>query len=336
MDVTVEGLLDLIDDGRVHEAIEEVLGLLREGSSVSQVIEEVLAPAQRTVGRRWHAARYSVADEHRVSAVIEDVLGLLVLDTERPTAEGTLALASAEGEWHVTPARMAALCLRDAGWRVQFLGPSMPADHLASALEQIEPEAVAISCTLPLALPGVAALADAAHRHGVPVMVGGTAFSAKPRRAERLGADRYVRHVRDAAATLDGWVASRPELNAGRGDARVDAERVALTEQRSQLVDELVGRLEARIPEVGAFDERQRRHTREDLGHILDALGVAVLVDDPDVFVDLVAWLGGLLAARGVPGSVFERSLAVMVETIPDDLPVTRSIVELGHSQLVA
>jgi len=91
-------------------------------------------------------------------------------------------------------------------------------------------------------------------------------------------------------------------------------------------------------PHAMRFLEHRRFDSRCLVAAIMSicAKGNAVLVDDPDVFVDLVAWLGGLLAARGVPGSVFERSLAVMVETIPDDLPVTRSIVELGHSQLVA
>ena len=79
----------------VHERLPELLGHLERtalvdaarpvgdlaagGTSVSDVVDDLLVPAQVEVGRRWATARWSVAQEHAEvpRAVVGDLLASL-------------------------------------------------------------------------------------------------------------------------------------------------------------------------------------------------------------------------------------------------------------------
>ena len=79
------------------------------------------------------------------------------------------------------------------GFAVSFLGASAPADHVASFLSRRRPDALAVSCAMAPFFGGVIRLADAAHRHGIPVLAGGQALGrAQARGAACLGADAWA------------------------------------------------------------------------------------------------------------------------------------------------
>jgi methanogenic corrinoid protein MtbC1 len=330
----VDRLLDLVESDLPHRAVELALARVRDGERVTDVVRHLLAPAQREVGLRWHVGRYTVAQEHAASAVIDDVLGLLTMHLAPPAGEHQLVLACAEGEWHTTPARMAALCFRDAGWRVRFLGGSMPADHLERALADLRPSAVAISCTLPLALAGVRTLADAAHRQGIPVVAGGAAVVAGEGRADRLGVESHAADPVDAAAQVRGWLDAPPPLRASVVDPDADDERIVLLARGPEIVDDAYAELEAALPVMARYDDRQRQHTREDLASILRFLDAALLVDDPGLFGEFVVWLRDLLAARGVPAAVLARTLDAVHGAVGGDVPRARRLLREARASL--
>ncbi len=113
-----------------------------------------------------------------------------------------MVVACAEGDVHSLAARMIAAHLVFLGWRVNFLGPSQPADDLGAYLQANPPEALVLSCTLPAALPGARASIRAAHAAGVPVLAGGRGFGADGRRARALGADAWTADPREIDAIL--------------------------------------------------------------------------------------------------------------------------------------
>jgi methanogenic corrinoid protein MtbC1 len=327
----VHRFLDHIERGENHLAVALALRSLDEVGP-SAVVTELLAPVQREVGDRWHAGRYTVAQEHLASAVVDDVLGLLAPRASQATDHEphTLALVCAEGEWHATPARMAALLARDAGWQVHFLGASTPADHLRSTLEVLRPQALAVSCTLPLALPGVPTLVDVADHLDVPVVVGGRAFDAEGRRGGRLGAHGSFTDVGEALRALDVWLDAPPTRTPPTPDDDVAAQRAQLHERRPTIVDEAYRHLEARLPMMADFDDRRRHHTRQDLDYLLRFADVALLADDPRIFDEFVAWLAQLLAVRGVPPPVLTATLEAVDACLDDELPAVRELLTLA------
>lgn len=330
-DPEVERFLELIEHGRSESAIDLVLDRVHEGGSVTETVQRLLVPAQRLVGRRWHLGVYSVAQEHVASGVVEDALGLLTSHVGPSNAEHMVALVCAEGEWHTTPARMAALCLRDAGWRVQFLGGSLPPEHLTASLDHVTPRAVIVSCTLPLALDGVPALIEVCRRHQLPTLAGGHGFGPDSHRAERLGADGHALDIAAAAARLWGWLDRPPSpISVGPPTPATDHERATLATDRTELVDRSYRQLEARLPAMTEYDDHQRRHTRQDLDYILRFADITLLVDDPRVFIDFTIWLRDLLEARGVPVIALRTGLHVIADTLPVDLVRTRTVLEQG------
>ncbi|TVR36549.1 MAG: ANTAR domain-containing protein [Nitriliruptor sp.] len=332
----VERFLAHIERGGSRNAIDLSIEQL-EHTGVTATVNGLLAPAQQEVGSRWHQGRYTVAQEHLVTAVVDDVLGLCTTYTDRLRESSyTLALVCAEGDWHSTPARMAALLFRDAGWRVQFLGASTPVDHLRTTLRELAPAAVAVSCTLPLALPGAASLIEVAHDLGVPAVVGGRAFDEAGHRATQIGADGHFREPAEAVRHLDRWLDQPPSLNTAVRNPERDRERATLAIRHDGIIQDTYRDLERRLPVMATFDDRQRHHTVEDLDDLLRFADIALFVDDPTVLTEVVSWLGDLLTGRGLSAHVMPRTLAALHTAVGADLPVVRGWLELAEIDLPA
>lgn len=324
--------------GRVHGrdasgALDLVTTHMRAGGTVTEVVSDLLAPAQRDVGERWHAGDWTVADEHAASSVVEDALGVLAAHLPRSSGQERLTLVCAEGEWHTTPARMAALTLRDAGWHVDFLGGSTPSDHLRTAIQRTRPGVLAVSATLPLSLAGVASTVAVAHELDVPVLVGGAAFAGSEHRARMVSADGFAPDLADAAATLRGWLDHPPARRLASFDPEWRRQHRSLVDHRDDLVDAAYTLLLQRIPSMRHFTEVQLDHTRRDLAFTLRFLDTALLVEDRELFRTYTAWLQSLLAHRGLPASVVRASYDALAEVVGTGRDVAH---ELLHEELPA
>lgn len=300
-----------------------------DGVSVGQVVTDVLAPAQRRVGEQWQRGLWSIAQEHAATAIVDDLLGLLSVHVPKGR-HGTVTLISAEGEWHVTPARMAALVWRSAGWQVNFLGGSIPAAHLHRSMGVIRADLVAISCTTPLALPGAARILEPLRRMEVPVLGGGWAFGPDRHRADALGLDDWVGHSSDAPALFERWMDRPPE---GAEPLRTDDEELSLELQLPELIAAAERRLLQRWPVARSYDEQQRERTREDLGYILRFAAVSLKLDDDRVFHDFLGWLPEVLHGHGVPAEAASGGVDAVLGVLRD-LPRTTSLLEAGHGTL--
>lgn len=322
------GCLEALDP---YSATHLVRDAVDGGQSIERVVTEGLAPAQRLVGERWQCGEWSIAQEHAATAIIDDLLGLLAVRVPRGR-RGTIVLLSAEGEWHVTPARMAALLWRASGWQVTFLGGSTPPRHLRRTLGGIKADLVAISCTLPLALPGVTRVADALDDLNLPILGGGHAFGPDPHRAEALGLSGWAGSATDAPALFERAM-DRPVGRAER--LRTDDEELMLELQLPELIIAAERRLLQRFPTMRSYDEYQRARMREDLDHILRFAAVSLQVGDERIFQDFITWLPEVLRGHGVPTGVAAVGLEALLGVIRD-LPRTTDLLEAGHRTLEA
>lgn len=319
----VDTFLAHIERGETRAAAEGVLALYDSGLSCTEIVTEVLAPAQLEVGRRWETAQWSVADEHFATAVVDDVLGALAAKLDGH-GERTLALCSAEGEWHVTPLRMGALMLREQGWRVRLLGASTPPEHLRSALRYLGAEVAAVHCALPTNLHGVPDVVAVAHEAGLPVIAAGRGFGIDDHRALRLGCDGWAPDPVAGARLAAAWLDAPPppgEVAAPHTDQLGE-----LRDRQASLADGAYHLLEQRLPLMAEYDDRQRRHTHQDLLHILDAAAATLLVDDQRVWDAFLAWLQTILVARGVPPSAIRAGLDALGAAAGTELSAVRDL----------
>lgn len=300
-------LLRLAHAGRVRPGIDLVLGLLASGAAVDQLVEEVLAPVQREIGRRWEANQWNVADEHAATAVVDGALGALSLHTPVPTSPAAqVLLACAEGEHHTLPARMGAELLRSEGYDVTFLGGSLPAHDLQRYAAATRPDIVVISCTVPLHLSGTRRGFAAIDDLGVPCIAAGAAFGTDDRRARRVGASGWI-GPNPGPTEVQRCMASRAPL-ASPAPAAATALELDLEALQRTCMSELA----ACMPQLATYSPAQLASTRTDVGYILAHLATAIDMGEDEIFATFVAWLASVLDARGVPRTVLARSLDVI------------------------
>lgn len=233
-----------------------------------------------------------------------------------------------DGEWHALPARIVGDVLRLHGWRVTFLGASVPPVHLVSFLHQHGPDVVALSAALPIHLPAARHTVSAAQRTGTPVLAGGPGFGADGGLARRIGVDAWAPTAADAAALLDRMPWPEPVLADEQNDGS-ETEYAGVRDRRGRLVVAAVERLRAGSSPFRLADSA----LDDDLGQTVDFLAAATWFGDSGLFGDHLRWLARVSAARGAPAT----ALPVVLDALRDELhdfPVALSCLDAGRQVL--
>lgn len=190
--------------GELHDVLMRAVVSLRPADFLSEVVGPLLAD----VGERWAEGHLRPAHEHVVSVSLRRVLDFL-LDTfgHEPDAP-VLVTGTLSGELHEFGALLAAVVAADEGWRVVYLGPSLPPEEIAAAAATTGAAAVAISVVY---RPENWQVSDEMMRlrEGLPE---GTLLVVGGRDADRLGATAEIAR----ATVLADLGALRPILKAVR------------------------------------------------------------------------------------------------------------------------
>jgi DNA-binding transcriptional MerR regulator/methylmalonyl-CoA mutase cobalamin-binding subunit len=210
------------DLGPLRAAVErfDAPALRRELSRLAAILpartlaREVALPLLQHVGEGWHEGRYTVAQEHLVTAELRSLIGALGRLHAVPDSAPRLILATPPGEQHELGTLVAALVASGSGFMTLYLGPGLPPAEVVGAARRVAPRAVVLGYTGADAAPeGLGALVEIARTlpASVECWVGGSGVAAA---AQVLPADRvllledldaYERHLgrlrgRDAAA----------------------------------------------------------------------------------------------------------------------------------------
>lgn len=306
-------ILELIEDRRRDEVAELVHRVCAEHGVDAAI--GLLAAVQAEVGVRWQSQRWTVADEHAASAIVDHALtvaGRAVVT--RPDAR-RVVVACVEEEWHVLPARMLAEQLRDRGWEPVFLGASSPAGQLGAFAHRAAPLAVALSCSMPIHLPGARRSVDACHDAGVPVVVGGSAFPTDAR-ARAIGADAWSASADEVHRLLGSWVDAPPAPAA----ATVSAPPPVDVIDRHRILDAAMAVLAARITPFADAPSHERARLRDDLDALLASAEAAAHVEDPSIVVEQARWLRSVSEARGEASGLAAVALDALAQVVPAEL----------------
>src|SRR5919204_2024291 len=186
--------------GDAAALVAQLAGMRLRGHPLSELFDEVAAPALHRVGEEWSSAHLSIAEEHVASqAVIEAVA------RSQPLAEppgepvrsdrGTAIVAAVAGELHDIAARMAACLLRAQGFEVLAPLAQTPARDLADLILRARAAIVALSSTVSAEVGEQVAMAvTAARQTGGRVVVGGEGMrkAQLPAEAKLLGSMREL------------------------------------------------------------------------------------------------------------------------------------------------
>lgn len=314
--------------GRTDEAVRFAIDLLNQGTSADRIITGILAPSQRQIGDEWQRNEASVADEHVATGVTESALYAMSSALALGSVEGWVIVACAEGDWHSIAAHMFSEQLRSVGVDVMFLGASTPSMDVARLMQRQRPDALIVTCNLPIFFSGVVSLANVAHDLAVPVLIGGRAVADDQNRSLRLGADGTVADAVGVVDLLVSWRASPPTV---RREHVVLDTRVAELELRSSLIaDAGYARLSTTFSPFAHYDARQRSRTLQDLGFIVQFMAASQYVEDPSIFIEFLSWLDNVLHSRHVPRDALVLGLQALAPELRDADPDRGHLADLG------
>ncbi len=157
---------------------------------LTRVIDDVLGPYLREVGRLWEAGALSPSHEHfGTTRVRNHLLGLVTAQGRRPDAPHLVA-TTPQGERHEFGALLAAVAATGEGWDVTFLGGDVPARDIAAAALQLGARVVLLSAVHPdpaVDVRGELRLLLEALPPSVRVIIGGDWCLLELRHLERMG-----------------------------------------------------------------------------------------------------------------------------------------------------
>ncbi|MEO7386169.1 MAG: B12-binding domain-containing protein [Gammaproteobacteria bacterium] len=203
--------LQKILEGNVADAIDLVTTAALNGLGPRAAYTELLLPAQREVGRLWHAGEVSIAEEHMVTSATQRAMSVVASQAPRKPPNGrTVLVAAVSGNVHDVGLRALADMYQLEGWRVLFVGSDVPMLDLPTMLAFFEADLLMLGATLATHVPRVEqAIRSIRERceRPVRVVVGGAAFDEAADLWQNIGSDGYaptIDQALDVGARLTG------------------------------------------------------------------------------------------------------------------------------------
>jgi excisionase family DNA binding protein len=186
--------------GDAQALVAQLAGLRLRGHSLSELFDEVAAPALHAIGEKWAQAKLSVAEEHVAAQAVIDAVARAQPLAEPPGEpvrpdRGTAIVAAVAGELHDIAARMVACLLRAQGFEVLAPLAQTPARDLADLILRSRASLVALTSTMTSEVGEQVGMSVAATRQtGGRVVVGGEGMrkARLPQEAKLLGSLREL------------------------------------------------------------------------------------------------------------------------------------------------
>ena len=148
--IQTEFLEDLMQK-RFSEAYERIRDISHDGIGLIDLYEHVFEPTMKEVGNLWESGKISIADEHIISDLIDRAL-ISISDNRykdsAPSRNLTAAFMLPGAEVHQLPLKMTAAIFKGAGWKVNYIGKSIPLFSLHHYLEKNSIDVLVLSITL--------------------------------------------------------------------------------------------------------------------------------------------------------------------------------------------
>lgn len=171
--------------------LEDILGRAAVVHGHHGLLVNVVGPFAVKIGELWREGIITAAHEHFASAVIRNFL----IRNSKPYALNgntpTLVVGTPAGQLHEIGAVMAAAAANDMGWRVIYLGTSLPAVEIAGAAIQNKARAVALSLVFPGDDPNLPAELETLRKHlpaDIKIIAGGRAAESYQPTLQKIGA----------------------------------------------------------------------------------------------------------------------------------------------------
>jgi methylmalonyl-CoA mutase cobalamin-binding subunit len=145
------------------------------------------------LGELWREGSLKVVHEHLASAAVRTFLGNLRGNFEVSETAPTIVVTTPAGQQHELGALIAAATASSEGWRVNYLGPNLPAEEIAKAAQESGAKAVALSLIHPADDPRADEELRRLRRclsEDTAILIGGRAAESYGATIDAIGAER--------------------------------------------------------------------------------------------------------------------------------------------------
>lgn len=189
-------------DGESNAAIEMIVDAFDNGLDIHETYHALLL-AEQEIGRMWHLAEVSIAEEHLVTLTTERAMAVLVYKSEKKPSNGRTVVSAAVAEnGHHIGVRAVSDIFEINGWRGVCLGSDSPADEISHAVDVFSASLVLLSAAISTHLNALRETVKIIREQSpsCKILVGGTAFLGTTDLWKQLGADGFAANPIEALA----------------------------------------------------------------------------------------------------------------------------------------
>jgi MerR family transcriptional regulator, light-induced transcriptional regulator len=133
--------VEVMDGARVHSVLMRAVVVM----GAERFLGELVVPLLHRVGELWESGSICPAHEHLFSVTVRRVLSWMMEQVGVQHAAPVLVSTTPAGQRHEMGAMLTGVVAAEEGWRVEYLGPDLPASDIARAAIATGARAVALS-----------------------------------------------------------------------------------------------------------------------------------------------------------------------------------------------
>ncbi len=182
---------------KARQLTEELLG---EGEEPLKILNEILIPAMREVGRLYEERKYFlpqlVASSEAMKQAASVLEGKLKLE-ERAGRKRKILLATVQGDLHDIGKNIVKALFQNFGYEVVDLGKNVSPEQVLEGVRKHRPDLVGLSCLMTTTLQSMERTVRLLKNHfpKLPVIVGGATVT--PAFQKKIGADAFGKDAVD-------------------------------------------------------------------------------------------------------------------------------------------
>jgi DNA-binding transcriptional MerR regulator/methylmalonyl-CoA mutase cobalamin-binding subunit len=178
-----------------ERSLERTLALADMELSQPVVMDEVIVPLMTKLGDWWQEGAARAAHEHMASAVVRTLLANMRMTHAPRQGAPDFVITTPHGQHHEIGAMLVALTAAAEGWRVTYLGPSLPASEIAAAVRLRQARVMGLSICFPPEDPIVVNELRQLRRllePGTTILAGGKSAPSYRAVLEEIGAETII------------------------------------------------------------------------------------------------------------------------------------------------
>lgn len=192
----LSALADAVREGRLEEVASLVEEALRDGMNAQQILDEGLMAGMGVVGQLFKNNDMFIPEVLRSAKTMQVGVDVLRPHFEQGevASRGLVVIGTVKGDLHDIGRNLVTMMLECNGFRVITLGIDVPAEKFVEAVNELNPDIVAMSALLTTTRgemgETIKVMQKAGVRDRVKVLVGGVCITEEF--ARQIGADGYA------------------------------------------------------------------------------------------------------------------------------------------------